>query len=677
MLTSIPHGPWRRTAIVGVGAAALLASVPAAAGASARPAPARLRITAVSAPPAQLTPGDAFTVTGKVRNTGGRGTGRVRLAVELRTGAHPRVVYAVGAAAVKNVAPGRTRSFRVRAVLRGTVSDAARRSFTLVARARPAHGTAVTRKAARRTVVVPKAVPVTPAPAPKPAPGAPVDTTRYTPGARTLHDTLFPTIGNGGYDAQHYDLDLTYTVGTKFLRGTSTMTAKATQDLSELSLDLTAINDVSRVTVDGVQASFAQDAEHSKLVVVPAHGIRNGTAFTVAVTYAGVQQAYVDPDGSEEGFVPDPARGAVVVSEPVGSMGWFPNNDVPTDKATYRTRITVPADFQALGTGVFVRREQGADTATYVWDDPDPTASYLYSFAIGRYDLNTKDLAQPVMTQPAAGSLNTPIPFYTAIDSDFSSDPLVAGDPTSSPKAQLTTKLNTTPSILDYYADYYGVKYPFASAGGVVPLQAVGYSLETQGRPIYATTTDPSSPGVGISTVAHENGHMYFGDGVTLSQWKDIWLNEGMTEFSSWLWQANRMDGGTSLASRWATYYTNSTSKTFWNLPPAAPREAADIFNSAAMYRRGATTMLAIHDILGEARFRAMMHTWLTDHMYGNVTTEQFIALVKATDPGRAARWTEFFRQWLYTSYSGDPAQPGNKPSVTPQNFDAFAVPAS
>ena len=46
-----------------------------------------------------------------------------------------------------------------------------------------------------------------------------------------------------------------------------------------------------------------------------------------------------------------------------------------------------------------------------------------------------------------------------------------------------------------------------------------------------------------------------------------------------------------------------------------------------------------------------MMRRWLTEHAYGNATTEQFIALVKRTDPTRAARWTEFFRQWLYTSY--------------------------
>jgi aminopeptidase N len=94
------------------------------------------------------------------------------------------------------------------------------------------------------------------------------------------------------------------------------------------------------------------------------------------------------------------------------------------------------------------------------------------------------------------------------------------------------------------------------------------------------------------------------------------------------------------------------------------------------MYERGATTMEAIREILGEATFRPMMQRWITEHLYGNVTTEQFIALVKATDPSRAARWTEFFRQWLYTSYPGTPSAT-NRPQINVANFDTYALPAS
>ena len=73
----------------------------------------------------------------------------------------------------------------------------------------------------------------------------------FTPGARSLGDSLFPTIGNGGYDVRHYDLDLNYAVARKRLEGTATIDAVATQGLSRFTFDLTAWNMVRRVSVDG------------------------------------------------------------------------------------------------------------------------------------------------------------------------------------------------------------------------------------------------------------------------------------------------------------------------------------------------------------------------------------------------------------------------------------------
>jgi aminopeptidase N len=195
-----------------------------------------------------------------------------------------------------------------------------------------------------------------------------------------------------------------------------------------------------------------------------------------------------------------------------------------------------------------------------------------------------------------------------------------------------------------------------------------------------------TTAGVGIDTVAHENGHMWFGDDVTLSQWKDIWLNEGMTEFSTWLW-SNQEDGGPSTLDQYAARYAYADEdedtdgvadhEDFWAIAPAAPPTSVDIFNGDAMYERGAATMAAIRALLSDGaddeRFRSMMHRWLTEHAYGNVTTEEFIALVKETDPSRADRWTEFFRQWLYTSYPGTPS-PTNRPQINVDNFDTSDI---
>ena len=60
-----------------------------------------------------------------------------------------------------------------------------------------------------------------------------------SPGAPGLGDRLFPRSGNGGYDVQHYDLDLRYATGapSQPIDGTVTILARATQDLSRFDLD--------------------------------------------------------------------------------------------------------------------------------------------------------------------------------------------------------------------------------------------------------------------------------------------------------------------------------------------------------------------------------------------------------------------------------------------------------
>ena len=56
-----------------------------------------------------------------------------------------------------------------------------------------------------------------------------------SPGAPGIGDPLFPGLGNGGYDVQHYDVDVRYaTALTDPVEGNVTILARATQALSPL-----------------------------------------------------------------------------------------------------------------------------------------------------------------------------------------------------------------------------------------------------------------------------------------------------------------------------------------------------------------------------------------------------------------------------------------------------------
>jgi len=93
--------------------------------------------------------------------------------------------------------------------------------------------------------------------------------THPTPGAAGIGDSLFPTLGNGGYDAQHYDLALRYATSapTQGIDGTVTMHAVATQSLSRFDLDFSG-KSVGSVTVNAAPARFERNGE--ELVITPA-----------------------------------------------------------------------------------------------------------------------------------------------------------------------------------------------------------------------------------------------------------------------------------------------------------------------------------------------------------------------------------------------------------------------
>ena len=174
-----------------------------------------------------------------------------------------------------------------------------------------------------------------------------------TPGSRTAGDSLFPEVGNGGYDVRHYAISLRY-ASSGSITARTRIRAKAKKALSSFSLDLEGLK-VDRVSVDGRKASFVRRA--NKLVITPAKPIRG--MFRTTVVYHGKPVTHIDPDEAQDGWIPT-KDGATVVAEPVGSMTWFPNNNTPRDKASFTVAVRAPAHLEVAGNGVLKKKKHGA-----------------------------------------------------------------------------------------------------------------------------------------------------------------------------------------------------------------------------------------------------------------------------------------------------------------------------
>ena len=201
----------------------------------------------------------------------------------------------------------------------------------------------------------------------------------FTPGAAGAGDPYFPTDGNGGYDAQHYRLDLRYDPATDALNGTARIEIKATQNLSRFNLDLEGLT-VHSVEVDRRAAAWAR--EGGELVVTPARGIREKHKVAVEIAYSGVPETLADGSG----FI-HTDDGAVVIGQPHVADTWYPVNDHPIDKASYRFDVTVPDGLQAVANGELRGTRSSGGWTTWTWVAKEPMASYLATATIGEFEL--------------------------------------------------------------------------------------------------------------------------------------------------------------------------------------------------------------------------------------------------------------------------------------------------
>jgi aminopeptidase N len=418
-------------------------------------------------------------------------------------------------------------------------------------------------------------------------------------GGPGLGDRLFPDAGNSGYQVIHYDIALRFAVHTGAIGATTRVTAIANEPLKSFHLDFHALH-IDRAEVDGRAAQVRRAGD--ELILTPAAVLASGHRFSTVISYHGVPRAVTDPDGSTDGWVRT-ADGADAVAEPVGAMTWFPCNNHPRDKATYRIRLDVPVALAAASNGRLVAHRSVRTRGIWVWAENEPMTTYLATASIGRFRQRSG----------TAGG----VPIRSFIDP-------VTGSP---------SHLKDVQHALTFLTHAYG-RYPFDDAGVIVDRTGVAYALETQTRPTFDGDTD-------MLTLVHEFAHQWFGDSVSLHRWEDIWLNEGFATYAEWLWSA-RSDPAAPQREFDSLYRTPGSSP-FWSVAPNSFSDPAQLF-STPVYQRGSMTLQALRDKIGSAVFFALLRHWAGVHAYGHGSTRQFEALAEQMSGQSLAH---FFDVWL------------------------------
>lgn len=465
-----------------------------------------------------------------------------------------------------------------------------------------------------------------------PASGGP----RYTAGASGVGDAYFPFAGNGGYDVQHYDLDIRYSPPAPEpaplegdFEGVATIDLVATQDLDRFNLDLRGM-DVESVTVDGKPAAsvepplageevdgaaywHVQDdaARVWELTIQPRPKLKAGQTAQVVVEYGGTTTQPTDIEGALYGWV-TMRDGAMVASEPEGSMTWYPVSDHQTDKATYSFEITVPEGKVAVANGLPAGDPVTEDGwTTWFWDAPDQQASYLTTASVGDFEVRE------------TYSSGSGVPIIDAVDTKLSPARL----------ATTNASLGWQDEMLDFFESRFG-PYPFVAYGSIVDNDTLFYALETQTRPVYSSQASEG-------TVAHEAAHQWFGNAVSPERWQDIWLNEGWATYATWMWNEER--GIRTAQQAYDTWYAPSRTAAYWELQIGDPG-ALGLF-ATQVYNRGAATLHALRLEVGEEAFFAGAQLWLERYDDSTGTSEDF---QEVYEEASGMDLDEFFQIWLY-----------------------------
>ncbi|MEV7237515.1 M1 family metallopeptidase [Streptomyces sp. NPDC051020] len=438
-------------------------------------------------------------------------------------------------------------------------------------------------------------------------------------------DSLFPTLGNPGYDVLSYDIGFTYHgSNSEPLDAVTTIDARTTEPLDRINLDFTR-GTVRSVAVNGLRADFAVTGED--LVVEPPGTLAAGVPLRITVRHTS------DPSGDQDsGGWLRTSDGLAMANQADAAHRVFPSNDHPADKAYFTFRVTAPKDLTVVANGLPAGTVRHGASTTWTYRTEHPMATELAQVSIGHSTVRKR-------TGPHGLPVRDVVPAADA--------------------ARLEPWLKKTPGQLEWMERQVG-RYPFETYGLLVADTETGFELETQTLTLFERTlfTNTAYPQWYVDSImVHELAHHWFGDSVSPQTWSDLWLSEG---HASW-YEARYAEehAKKSLENRMRDAYNRSDSWRAVGGPPArpaapSPGQKISLFRPV-VYDGSALVLYALRQEIGKSSFDRLERRWVRTHRDSTATTADFVRLASEI-AGRDL--TAFFDGWLYGEKT--PPMPGH-----------------
>jgi aminopeptidase N len=378
---------------------------------------------------------------------------------------------------------------------------------------------------------------------------------------------------------------------------------------------------IDEVTFNGV----VHDVErlNDEVFVPLQEPVPTGEQFTVTVGYHGSPPTGGFFSGISTSSSQWGKNVTWTLSEPFAARDWWPVKQVLEDKAdSVWVFLTTEEENMAGSNGLLTNVVPLPDNKVrYEWKSNYPIAYYLISFAVSEYQ------EYNVYAHPAE------LQGDSVLIQNFVYDV---------PNCLETYKdgIDQTAEFIELFSDLYSL-YPFHEEKYGHCLTDLGGGMEHQ--------TMTTIGGFGFWLVAHELGHMWFGDNVTCATWSDIWINEGFATYSEYL--ALQFIQGQSAANG----EMNSLHNSVMSQPGGSVYVPEDevtydnvwrIFDGRLSYNKGSVILHMIRfELDDDDIFFQTLHNFQEQFTDSTATGLDFMEVLNETS---SMDFTQFFDQWYF-----------------------------
>ena len=284
----------------------------------------------------------------------------------------------------------------------------------------------------------------------------------------------------------------------------------------------------------------------------------------------------------------------------------FPCVDEPAAKAEYDLTLVTRTGITVLGNMPVKSEEENGDSLTTMFEKTPRMSSYLLAFVIG--ELHKKS----ARTESGVEVSVWATPAQNENTLDFALD--------------IATR------SIDFYDEYFGVKYPLPKSDHVALPDFSSGAMENWGLITYRESclladpelTPESSRRFIATVIAHELSHQWFGNLVTMQWWNDLWLNESFANMMEYV----AIDALQPDWHMWEDFATNEVTTALRRdsldgvqsvqADVNHPDEISTLFDPAIVYAKGGRLLVMVRKLIGEEAFRAGLKSYFEKFAYKN-----------------------------------------------------------